>query len=87
MRSDWLLELQISFAIHLRAITAGFAPKNNVIVAGIKEFKNHLFVVTKLLFVNWQSVLIPNVDCFLMITKQSIRVWQNVKTIYNFHKV
>ena len=34
MRSDWLLKLQISFVIHLRATRAGFASENIVSVAG-----------------------------------------------------
>ena len=34
--SDWLLNLRISFVIHLRATCTGFAPKTVVIVAGIK---------------------------------------------------
>ena len=39
-RSDWLLKLQIAFAIHLRATRAGLAPENIVIVAGINEIKS-----------------------------------------------
>ena len=34
-RSDWLLKLQISLAIHLRATRAGFGPEIIVIVGGI----------------------------------------------------
>ena len=34
-RFDWLLKLQISFAIHLRATRAEPAPENIVIFAGI----------------------------------------------------
>ena len=33
--SDWLLKLQTSFVIHLRATRARFAPANIVIIAGI----------------------------------------------------
>ena len=32
VRSHWLLKLGISFAIHIRATRAGFAPENIVIV-------------------------------------------------------
>ena len=39
-RADWLLKLRISFAIHLRAIRAQFAPKNVVVFAGINELKS-----------------------------------------------
>ena len=39
-RSDWLLKLQIAFAIHLRATRAGLKPENIVIVAGINEIKS-----------------------------------------------
>ena len=39
-RADWLLKLRISFAIHLRAICAQFAPENVVIFAGINELKS-----------------------------------------------
>ena len=38
-RSDWLLKLPISFAIHLRGTCAEFAPKIVVIVAGTDELK------------------------------------------------
>ena len=38
--SDWLIKLQISFAIHLRATPVGFVPENIVIVAGIYELKS-----------------------------------------------
>ena len=38
-RSDWLLKLRISFAIHLRGTCAEFAPKIVVIVAGTDELK------------------------------------------------
>ena len=38
-RSDWLLKLLISFAIHLRGTRAEFAPKIVVIVAGTDELK------------------------------------------------
>ena len=38
--ADWLLKLRISFAIHLRAIRAEFAPENVVIFAGINELKS-----------------------------------------------
>ena len=40
MRADWLLELRIAFAIHLRAIRAQFPPENVVIFAGINELKS-----------------------------------------------
>ena len=33
VRPDWLLKRRISFAIHLRATHAGFAPEHLVIVA------------------------------------------------------
>ena len=36
-RADWLFKLRISFAIHLRAICAEFAPENVVIFAWIDE--------------------------------------------------
>ena len=39
-RSDWLLNLRLSFAIHLRSTCAGFAPENIMIVAGINELKS-----------------------------------------------
>ena len=38
-RSDWLLKLRTSFAIHLRGTRAEFAPKIVVIVAGTDELK------------------------------------------------
>ena len=40
-RSDWLLKLWISFAIHLHAMRARFVPENIVIVARINELKSH----------------------------------------------
>ena len=40
-RSDLLLKFQISFAIHLRAIRADFAPEKVVIFAGINELKSY----------------------------------------------
>ena len=39
VRSDWLLKLRISFAIHLRGTRVEFAPKIVVIVAGTDELK------------------------------------------------
>ena len=39
-RSNWVLKLPISPAVHLRAACAGFAPKNMVIVQGINELKS-----------------------------------------------
>ena len=43
--SDWLLRLRLFFAFHLRATRAEFAPENIVIIAGINEWLNHLFVL------------------------------------------
>ena len=52
--SDWLLKLQISFAIHLWAIHIGFAPKILQSFAGIDEYKSsfcailsHFFSICK----------------------------------------
>ena len=46
--ADWLLKLRISFAIHLRAIRAEFAPENVVIFAGsgINEFKSSFYAIS-----------------------------------------
>ena len=38
--ADWLPELRIFCAIHLRAIRAEFAPENVVIFSGINELKS-----------------------------------------------
>ena len=43
--SDWLLKLQISFAIHLQATHTGFAPENILTVAGLKETKSSFCVI------------------------------------------
>ena len=43
--ADWLFKLRISFAIHLGAIRAEFAPENVVIFAGINEFKSYFCAV------------------------------------------
>lgn len=40
VHSDWLFKIRISFAIHLRATCAGFAPKNILFIEGMKEFKS-----------------------------------------------
>ena len=53
--SDWLLKLRISFAIHLRTTSTGFAPKTVLIVAGIKELKSP-FCATIHLNVRWLVV-------------------------------
>ena len=39
-RTDWLLKLRISFAVHLLAIRAEFGPENVIIFAGLNEFKS-----------------------------------------------
>ena len=44
-RADWLLKFRISFAIHLRAIRAEFAPTNVVIFAGINELKSYVCAI------------------------------------------
>ena len=44
VRSDWLVKLRISFAIHLRATAREFrAPENTVIVAEMNELKSFIF--------------------------------------------
>ena len=43
--SDWLLKLQISFAIHLQVTHTGFAPENILTVAGLKETKSSFCVI------------------------------------------
>ena len=48
VRSDWLLEPRIFFAIHLQATLAEFAPENIVIIAGINELKSSLCVVFRI---------------------------------------
>ena len=53
-RSDWLLKLPISIAIHFRATPKGLTPKNIVIVVAIYDIKLsframlfHRFIVSK----------------------------------------
>ena len=48
-RSDWLLNLQISFAIHLRATRVGFALENIAIVAGINKLKSSFCAILSVL--------------------------------------